>query len=143
MKKKISILGSTGSVGLSTLSIIDKDKKNFQPFIFTANKNYKLICNQIKKYKPKIFLVTNFDTYLSPWQLNNICQLCRFLPNNYYNYIHCEQGGGKDEITRVFAWMIYLNNIDQGGETEFIDYSFKVKPTCQKVFVYITRYTSM
>ena len=64
MKKKISILGSTGSVGLSTLSIIDKDKKNFQPFIFTANKNYKLICNQIKKYKPKIFLVTNFDTYL-------------------------------------------------------------------------------
>ena len=64
MKKKISILGSTGSVGTSTLSIIDSDKKNFQPFIFTANKNYKLICNQIKKYQPKIFLISDYNTFL-------------------------------------------------------------------------------
>jgi hypothetical protein len=78
----------------------------------------------------------NFDTYLSPWQLNNICQLCRFLPNNYYSYIHCEQGSGKDEITRVFAWMIYLNNIDQGGETEFVDYKFKTKPKAGNLYIW-------
>jgi 1-deoxy-D-xylulose-5-phosphate reductoisomerase len=51
-------------VGTSTLSIIDSDKKNFQPFIFTANKNYKLICNQIKKYQPKIFLISDYNTFL-------------------------------------------------------------------------------
>ena len=38
MKKYISILGSTGSVGLTTLKIIDKDKK-FIPYLFSANKN--------------------------------------------------------------------------------------------------------
>ena len=37
MKKLISILGSTGSVGLSTLEIIQK-KNNFKPYVFSANK---------------------------------------------------------------------------------------------------------
>ena len=48
MKKKISILGSTGSIGLNTLKIIEKNKKLFEINILAANKNYKLICKQIK-----------------------------------------------------------------------------------------------
>ena len=63
MKKFISILGSTGSVGLSTLSILDKNKKDFKPFVFSANKNYKLICQQIKKYKPHFFIISDKNTY--------------------------------------------------------------------------------
>ena len=41
MKKKIAILGSTGSIGKSTLDIIKKDKKNFDVILLTANNNYK------------------------------------------------------------------------------------------------------
>ena len=63
MKKFISILGSTGSVGLSTLSILDKNKKDFKPFVFSANKNYKIICQQIKKYKPHFFIISDKNTY--------------------------------------------------------------------------------
>ena len=59
MKKLISILGSTGSIGLSTLKIIDKKKNIFVPYLFSADKNYKKICSQIKKYKQKIFLINN------------------------------------------------------------------------------------
>ena len=55
MKKLISILGSTGSIGLTTLKIIDKKKGLFKPYLFSANKNHKLICKQIKKYKPIFF----------------------------------------------------------------------------------------
>ena len=64
MKKLISILGSTGSVGLTTLSIIDKTKNEFYPYIFSANKNFNLICKQIKKYKPKIFIINDKNTFL-------------------------------------------------------------------------------
>ena len=64
MKKTISILGSTGSVGLSTLSIIDKKKKFFKVKILSANKNYKLIANQIIKYKPTFFIITNYQIFL-------------------------------------------------------------------------------
>ena len=63
MKKFISILGSTGSVGLNTLSIIDKKRNYFQPFIFSANKNYNLICKQILKYKPTYFVINDVRTY--------------------------------------------------------------------------------
>ena len=62
MKKFISILGSTGSVGLETLNIIDK-KKVLKPYLFLANKNFRLICKQIKKYKPKIFVVNDTDIF--------------------------------------------------------------------------------
>jgi len=64
MKKNISILGSTGSIGLSTFRIIDKKKKDFNINLLSANKNYKLIIKQIKKYKPKIFIINDISIYL-------------------------------------------------------------------------------
>ena len=63
MIKTISILGSTGSVGLSTLEIIDKKKKLFKIIHLSANKNYDLICKQIIKYNPKYFIITNYKVF--------------------------------------------------------------------------------
>ena len=51
MGKRISILGSTGSIGLNVLSLINKKKSQLKINILAANKNYKLICNQIIKFK--------------------------------------------------------------------------------------------
>ena len=59
MKKLFSILGSTGSIGLTTLKIINKKKKLFKPYIFSANKNYNEICKQISLYRPSYFLINN------------------------------------------------------------------------------------
>ena len=53
MYRKISILGSTGSIGMNTFDIIDKKKNFFRVKLLSANKNFKLICKQIKKYKPE------------------------------------------------------------------------------------------
>ena len=64
MKKKISILGSTGSIGLDVLKIINKKKNFFRVNILAANKNYKLICKQIRQFKPKIFVINDFKTFL-------------------------------------------------------------------------------
>ncbi len=63
MKKTISILGSTGSIGISTLRIIDKKKNFFKVNLLSANNNFKVICKQIKKYKPKYFLVFDLKIY--------------------------------------------------------------------------------
>ncbi len=63
MKKYISILGSTGSIGLNTLSIVSNKKSNFKTNILAADKNYNLICKQIVKFKPRVFLINNFKTF--------------------------------------------------------------------------------
>ena len=59
MKKIVSILGSTGSIGLTTLKILKKNKNLYEYNIFSANKNFKLICNQINNFKPKVFLIND------------------------------------------------------------------------------------
>ncbi len=64
MKKIISILGSTGSVGLTTLSIIEKKKNLFKFNLLSANKNYSLICKQIKKYNPSIFIISDKKIFI-------------------------------------------------------------------------------
>ena len=63
MKKKISILGATGSIGVSALSIIDKKKFYFNIILLSSNKNFTLICKQIKKYKPKYYVVNDLKIY--------------------------------------------------------------------------------
>jgi 1-deoxy-D-xylulose-5-phosphate reductoisomerase len=63
MKKKIAILGSTGSIGKSTLDIIKKDIKNFNVVLLTANNNYKKLIQQAKYFKAKNVLIFNKKFY--------------------------------------------------------------------------------
>ena len=60
MRKKICILGSTGSIGVSTLEIISKDKKNFDVILLSGNSNFKLLISQALKFKPKYIYSNNF-----------------------------------------------------------------------------------
>ena len=60
MKKKICILGSTGSIGKSTLEIISKNKNDFNVILLSGNKNFKLLISQAKKFKPKYIYSNNF-----------------------------------------------------------------------------------
>ncbi len=64
MKKKIAILGSTGSIGKTTVEIIKKDKQNFDVVLLSTNKNLKEITRQIKYLKPKNLVINNQNVYL-------------------------------------------------------------------------------
>ena len=59
MKKKIAILGSTGSIGKSTLDIIRKDKKSFEIVFLSANNNYTKLVQQAKEFKVKNIFIKN------------------------------------------------------------------------------------
>ena len=62
-KKTIAILGSTGSIGQSSLDIIKKSKE-FKVELLIANKNYFKIINQIKVFKPNIVIINNKKVFL-------------------------------------------------------------------------------
>lgn len=63
MKKKIAILGSTGSIGKILLNIVKKNKKNFEIILLTANKDHKTLYSQAKKYDVKNIIITNDASY--------------------------------------------------------------------------------
>ena len=63
MKKIVSVLGSTGSIGLNSLKIFSKNKNLFKINILAANKNYNLICKQIKEYNPNIYIISDLEVF--------------------------------------------------------------------------------
>ena len=63
MTKTIAILGSTGSIGINLLNIIKKNKNFFNIVLLTANKDYKTLYSQAKKYRVKNLIITNKDSY--------------------------------------------------------------------------------
>ena len=70
MKKRIAILGSTSSIGKSLLRIVEKNKKNFKIELLTANRNYKDLINQAKKYNVKNIIITDPQSFKKIKQIN-------------------------------------------------------------------------
>ena len=64
MKKKLIILGSTGSIGSTTVKIINRDRNAFKVILLTANKNYKKLFFQAKKINCKNILIYDKKNYL-------------------------------------------------------------------------------
>ncbi len=65
-KKSIVVLGSTGSVGLSTLSVIEQNKDRFETFALTAHSRIDLLIEQCHRFEPKYLVVSD------PNQLSNL-----------------------------------------------------------------------
>ena len=57
MKKTLSLLGSTGSIGKSTLKIINKNQKIFLVNLLTTNNNINLLLKQAIKYNVKNVII--------------------------------------------------------------------------------------
>ena len=55
--KNISILGSTGSIGTQTLDVVRNNKDKFNVLAISANKNVKLLLEQVKEFAPKLVCV--------------------------------------------------------------------------------------
>jgi len=63
MKKKIAILGSTGSIGKTLLKIIEKNNRGFDILFLSANKDYVTLLKQAKKFKVKNLIITNQKSF--------------------------------------------------------------------------------
>ena len=59
MKKKIVILGSTGSIGKTTIDILTKNKKDFEVVLLTTNKNINEIIKQTKIFDVKNLIISD------------------------------------------------------------------------------------
>lgn len=62
-KKRIAILGSTGSIGTQALQVIEEHPELYEPYALTANNRVDLLIAQAKKFQPEIVVIANEDKY--------------------------------------------------------------------------------
>ncbi len=62
-KRKIAILGSTGSIGTQALEVITEHSHLFEVEVLTANNNSTLLIEQAIKFKPNTVVITNEEKY--------------------------------------------------------------------------------
>jgi 1-deoxy-D-xylulose-5-phosphate reductoisomerase len=62
-KKRIALLGATGSIGVQALEVISEHSDLFEVEILTANNNSALLIEQAKRFKPNTVVITNEDKY--------------------------------------------------------------------------------
>ena len=63
-KKKIGILGSTGSIGTQALSVISELGDSFEIVFLTANKNAELLVKQSILFSPKEVVIVDDSKYI-------------------------------------------------------------------------------
>jgi prolyl 4-hydroxylase len=98
--------------------------------------------NEIKLPKNQVFnsylnsLFTCHKDYVSQWPflagfLNRVeigsFNIQRYQAGEHFQQIHCERAS-IESLHRIFAWMTYLNDVDEGGTTYFSHYDLEIKP---------------
>jgi len=63
MKRKLAILGSTGSIGTQALEVVSEHAERFEVYALTANNQVDLLIEQARKFMPEMVVIANEDKY--------------------------------------------------------------------------------
>jgi len=66
----------------------------------------------------------------------SVMKIQKTLPTEGYHVWHIEHNHGFDNEPRAFAFTVYLNDVKEGGETEFLHFSKRVKPKKGRIVIW-------
>ena len=126
-------------IGFEKASILQKQDQQF----FAGENNLDVWWETLK---PMMF---NFDIALKhyventgaanaygvPFNFTSL-KIQKTLPTEGYHVWHIEHGKGFDNEARAFVFSIYLNEVEDGGETEFLHFSKRVKPKTGRIVIW-------
>jgi hypothetical protein len=110
---------------------------------FASRENVDVWCDELKT------LIVNFDlcwkhyatntgaeeAYQCPFHYTNL-KIQKTLPTEGYHVWHVEYNKGYHHESRAFVYSIYLNDVEEGGETEFLHFSKRVKPKKGRIVIW-------
>ncbi len=105
MKKKIAILGSTGSIGKSLVNIIRKKKNNYQIVLLSANKNCNQLLKQAKEFNVKNIIISDQKNY------NKIKNDRRYKNKNIFHDFTCFKKIFKNKIDYTMSSIIGIEGL--------------------------------
>lgn len=62
-KRRVTILGSTGSIGRNTIDLIERDRSAFEVEALTAGSNYRQLAEQALRLRPALAVVADEGAY--------------------------------------------------------------------------------
>jgi len=75
------------------------------------------------------------DAYGVPFHFTDL-KIQKTLPTEGYHIWHVEHGKGTENERRAFVFTIYLNDVEEGGETEFLHFSKRVKSKKGRIVIW-------
>tara|TARA_R110000796_G_scaffold85850_1_gene186061 strand:- start:477 stop:1067 length:591 start_codon:yes stop_codon:yes gene_type:complete len=75
------------------------------------------------------------DIYGDPFHFTNL-KIQKTLPTEGYHVWHIEHGKGYSNEPRAFVFSVYLNDVEDGGETEFLHFSKRIKPKTGRIVIW-------
>ena len=133
------VLGKVGEVDESRKKSIDmnilpkdlnKDEfkclKDYMYKLFDCYQDYK----EIWPFLNETFPVVDVPSF----------NIQKYEKGGHFGAMHCERDGIAF-MHRVFAWMTYLNNVEDGGETYFEHFDLKIKPETGKTLIWPAEWT--
>ena len=97
----------------------------------------KILANEFTETFFKLFdLYTyKYPYFPSPITLTGY-KLQKTLPTEGYHTWHVEHNEGYNNEPRAFVFSIYLNDVEEGGETEFLHFSKRVQPKTGRIVIW-------
>jgi len=103
----------------------------------------KLYTDEIQKCIDKYRAEYSYcDKLLDRWALCEGINIQKYDPGHCFRSWHCERSNAKNRIVRrMLVFMTYLNDVEDGGETEFFYQKLKVKPRKGKTLIWPCEWT--
>ena len=123
-----------------------KAAKNSTDVELGAYHNYRSLLNEVN-----VAMQACYDQYQNKyWQINEYLARHSTTAWQIQHYDHKDRGGyhyfhiensSPSNMRRVMAYIVYLNDIKQGGETEFLNQAMRVQPEAGKVVIFPAYFT--
>ena len=126
-------------IGFEKASILQKQDQQF----FAAPNNVNVWWESLRSMMVNFDLAWNHyiknvgadDAYGVPFHFTDL-KIQKTLPTEGYHVWHIEHGKGYENEPRAFVFSIYLNDVEEGGETEFLHFSKRVQPKTGRIVIW-------
>jgi hypothetical protein len=78
---------------------------------------------------------------ISELKLDPLFNIQRYYPGEGYHKFHCERGANTKNLKKVLVWMVYLNDVTEGGQTEFYYQNHKEAAEQGKIVIWPSDWT--
>ena len=120
---------STTDISIRPIDLKDKNFNVFNNYMKELHNCYV----DYQKQWPFLKSMLN-DIQIPPFNIQ------KYNPGDHFSTVHSERTS-LNTLHRLFAFMTYLNDVEDGGETHFTHYKFKIKPEIGKTIIWPAEWT--